>query len=64
MATQSMECFKERRKGEIRGDIMEEDDEKVQPVRIEGVWKYRYCPYEKRVYLTYRVTDVIPMDEP
>jgi len=43
---------------------MEEENEKVQPVRIEGVWQYRYCPYEKRVYLTYRITDIIPMDDP
>ncbi len=33
---------------------MEEDDEKVQPIRIEGVWEYRYCPYEKRVYLYFQ----------
>ena len=25
---------------------MEEDNKKIQPVRIEGVWKYRYSPYE------------------
>jgi len=43
---------------------MEEDNEKVQPVRIEGVWKYRYSPYEKRVYLVYRITEIIPMDNP
>jgi len=61
-----MESSKGRRKKrEIKkGDIMEEDNKKVQPVRIEGVWKYRYCPYEKRVYLTYRIIDVIPMDDP
>jgi len=43
---------------------MEEDDEKVQPVRIKGVWQYRYCPYEKRVYLVYRITDITPMNDP
>jgi len=65
MVAQSMECSKgKRRKREIKGDIMEEENVKAQPVRIEGVWKYRYCPYEKRVYLVYRITDIIPMDEP
>jgi len=39
----------------MEGDIMEGENEKVQPVRIEGVWQYRYCPYEKRVYLVYRI---------
>jgi len=47
----------------MEDDILEDDDRKVQPVRIEGLWKYRYCPYEKRVYLTYRITDIIPMDD-
>ena len=38
MVTQGMERSKGRReKGEVKGDIMEEDDKKVQPVRIEGV---------------------------
>jgi len=39
MVTQSMERSKKerRKKGEIKGDIMEEENEKVQPVRIEGV---------------------------
>jgi len=66
MVTQSLECSKGegRKKGEITGGIMEEENEKVQPVHIEGVWKYRYCPYEKRVYLVYRITEVTPMDEP
>jgi len=66
MATQGMERSKgERRKeGEIKGGIMEEENKRVQPVHIEGVWQYRYCPYEKRVYLTYRITDIIPMDDP
>jgi len=59
-----MERSEGKRKGEIKGDTMEEDNERVQPVRIEGVWQYRYCPYEKRVYLTYRITDIIPMDDP
>jgi len=53
-----------RRKGAENGGIMEEDNRKVQPVRIRGVWKCWYCPYEKRVCLTYRITDIIPMDEP
>jgi len=47
----------------MKGGIMEEENRKIQPVRIEGVWKYRYCPYEKRVYLVYRITEVIPMDD-
>ena len=66
MVTQSFESSKRerRKKGDIRGGTVEEENEKVQPVRIEGVWQYRYCPYEKRVYLVYRITDVIPMDEP
>jgi len=47
----------------MEDDVLEEENEKVQPVRIEGVWQYRYCLYEKRVYLTYRITDIIPMDD-
>jgi len=42
---------------------MEKDDEKVQPIRIEGVWEYQYSPYEKRVYLVYWITEIIPMDD-
>jgi len=64
MVTQSLERSKgEREKGEIKGGTMEEDNKKVQPVRIEGVWQYRYSPYERKVYLVYRITEIIPMDD-